>query len=172
MTVIIGIDPGATGYICAIRGAEKIDFRRIPHFKQVVGRTNRSFVDIRKMVKLLKSVHQSGSDIFAMVERQQPFQRDGKSACFIMGRNYGTLLNALDITDTAYDVVSPVTWKKHFGLSKRGTETEDQMKQRAADLAVQFYPALADDIRADKDFGLAECLLIGRYGGIKHGLGQ
>ena len=169
MTLVVGIDPGATGYISATLG-ERIEFKKLPQKKQLIGKTHRSLIDFKALHSLLCRLKTVPGGLFVTVERQQPFERDGKSACFIMGGNYRSILNAIEFADIPFDVVSPVTWKNHFGLGKRPNETPPQAKQRAADLAAQLYPSIGDAIRKDKGFGLAESLLIGRFGAIKHGL--
>ena len=176
--LIVGIDPGAAGFISAVSGC-KVEFRPIPHFKMLIGKTHRSIVDIKAALKLFAMLKNSAAatEAFAIIERQQAMvgkggdgqRRDGASGAFIMGGNYRTLLNALDLAELPYDVVSPVVWKKHFELLKRPTETQPQAKQRAADYAAKLYPSVADAIRKDRQHGLAESLLIGRYGAIKHG---
>lgn len=166
--IIIGIDPGATGYISATRDG-LVEFKKLPVKKILIGKTNRTLIDFTPLYWMLSKLKNNGES-FCTIERQQPMQHDGKSSCFMMGRNYGAILNAVAFAAMPHDVVSPVTWKKHFGLGKRTGESAVSMKQRAADLASNLYPTVADDIAKDKDFGLAESLLIGRFGAIKHGL--
>lgn len=187
MTVIVGIDPGAAGYISVI-SETKVEYRKIPHHKQLIGKTNRSIVNIKLMLKYMEAIKSaSKGKLFVFVERQQPmagprFKRKGPdgekqeggggssvSSAFLMGANYYALLNSFILARVPYEVISPVAWKKHFALTKRPGEGPQQAKQRAADLAVQYHPDLESAIARDRQHGLAESLLIARFGAIKFG---
>lgn len=109
-----------------------------------------------KLMEILKRAADSYCKI--MVEKQWARKGQGISSMFNLGESYGYVRGAIEAFQVSYELVSPQTWKKEFGV------TSD--KQTSIDTAKRLFPRVnllpTDRSRKDSD-GIAESLLLAEY---------
>lgn len=145
MTVIIGIDPGATGAIAVITLAG-----------QLVAVTDTPYFDGRVSAPTLASLIAPHTGAVAVVEQAQAYPGQGVSSVFKYGVGYGVILGVLGTLHIPIHHVTPAVWKKAAGLSK----DKGASRRRATEL----WPDRADLFARVKDDGRAEAALIGVHG--------
>ena len=145
MSLVLGVDPGASGGLALLDRAGRLQFAEpMPVLRNAV-----PTVDVRQIGHLLTGHH----DVFAYVERAQAMPRQGVSSSFAYGVIFGSILTALADLGIGYELVSASAWKRALGLTSDKAQSLDRVRQ--------IYPALA---LKRKDDGLAEAVLIARYG--------
>ncbi len=122
MKFVLGLDPGATGGICAISSdrsvAELISSSDLEH---------ETCEAIRRLV--------AKYDIqTAIVERVASFPGQGATSTFTFGRRYGLIRGVLLALSVPLRDVAPQTWQKVLGLSidksSNAGLTEDEKKKK------------------------------------------
>lgn len=144
----IGIDPGSKGCVACIEG-DTISF--YPLTGNVS--TYQDCIDILSAI---------GTSTYVAVEDVHglPGQSCTANTTFMKLAGMAELVGWY-ISTAGYMKVSPVTWKKHFGLTSKGL-SKTERKHLSIDLAKKLYPSVADQLTASRD-GWAEALLIARY---------
>lgn len=150
--IIIGIDPGFSGAIAiwrpAIRNLYIYDMPTIPNAK---GKTE---LDLHTLHDLLEP--EDDTRHIAVVEQVAAMRGQGVSSMFRFGQGFGAIQMALAAHKIETHYVTPVQWKKHFGLSS------DKGVSRG--LAMQRVPEKAHEFKRVKDDGRAEAALLAIYG--------
>jgi hypothetical protein len=159
--IVIGIDPGMSGGIAAIHVSDTYEvvampIRRNPDFKTV----RRNQVDAWELWQMFARLCGSHSpeDVLVVIEKQQamgPNDKIAKSSLVNLGHSTG----CFDMLFAARRLVevsrpTPQRWKKHYGLGPS--------KKDALALARKLWPNAP--IQLEKHDGLAEALLIARWG--------
>lgn len=144
--VFIGIDPGKNGGIayisCPTKGVESA--------------TSLAYTD-----SLLLDVCEAQStfkDVVCCLEQVHAFPGQSAQSQFNFGQSYGFIRGVLEANEISYQVISPMKWKKEFGL------TSD--KQLSIDVCRRLFPGvcLRATERCKKDHdGMAEALLMAEY---------
>jgi len=151
---IIGIDPGVTGAIAILRGAET-EIHDMPVL-DVKGGHDFNRLEIVHLLSGAGAEH-------VYIERVQPMGgpkfkgRNGAKQTFQLGCALETLRTACAALRLPYTLVSPQVWKRKFGLLQ---QTKDA--SRAA--ALRLFPEQAERLNRKKDHNRAEALLIAAYG--------
>lgn len=149
----IGIDPGKQGAIAlydpANHSLHVVDMPLVPRPKGKKGEDT----NYAALADLL--VKPDDVMVFALMEDVWSMPREGVSSAHAFGRNNGALLMGLAAGKIPHGLVTPVRWKKYFGLSR------DKGASRA--LAIQRFPDAADLFVRVKDDGRAEAALIALY---------
>lgn len=141
--LVLGIDPGMTGAMAWVdrRGVLK-EIEDMP----LVGNE----VNYRLLSLLIPAY---GRVEFAVVEKQQPFPKQGISSAFKLGASWGMILGILATYEIPIHEVSPAVWKKKLpGLGKD--------KNLSRKLAMARWPQHADLFKRVKDDGRAEAALM------------
>jgi Holliday junction resolvasome RuvABC endonuclease subunit len=149
--VIVGIDPGLSGAIALLNPTTReVVVHDMP---LVASKAGRSETDLHNLARLLipEGVHN-----IAVLEQVHAMPKQGSASTFRFGQNYGACQMA--ISGHGYDVrdVTPQSWKKHFRLGSDGNAS------RA--LAMQRFPAMAEELKRKKDHNRAEAILLALYG--------
>lgn len=142
----IGIDPGKKGGIALIdvrESGERV-VSVYPYaddtLKEVCGRL-------------------CGMPTLCIVEKVSAMPKQGVTSTFHFGQSFGYILGVLEACRVPYQLVTPKTWKKHFGL------TDD--KKRSVETAKRLFPNTSllptPKCRVESD-GMAEALLMALYG--------
>jgi crossover junction endodeoxyribonuclease RuvC len=151
----IGIDPGLSGAIVAIRGTEVLLCEDVPTFAQDKGRE----YDIPAMADMLRCVI-LGRDVLVTLERAQAMPKQGVTSMFNFGRGYGIWLGILGGLGIPYQTVRPCDWTRMLkGLPGKG-------KERSILFASQYFPDLEltpGRCRKPKD-GRADAACLAWYG--------
>jgi crossover junction endodeoxyribonuclease RuvC len=155
MFMIIGIDPGQTGSLVAMkRDGTILDTLLMPTIK--IGTKTR--VNGAAIAAWLEEV-QSGWNCmwYAYLEKVGPMPKQQASSSFSFGHAAGLVEGVLTGAGISLTLVSPQAWKKHAGLI--GTD-----KDVARSRAVQLYPGCRMLDQKGKGQAIADALLIARYG--------
>jgi crossover junction endodeoxyribonuclease RuvC len=95
----------------------------------------------------------------AAVEKVGARPGQGTVSMFSFGQSYGFILGVLTAFGIPYQLVSPATWKREFGLLK-------SQKQGSVDVCKRLFPGVnllpTERCRKESD-GMAESLLIAEY---------
>lgn len=153
MVLFCGIDPGYTGAVAFLGGSHLY----VHDMPVAPGPKGKIELDLFGLGQLLKP----GVDgtyparCIAMLEQVGTMPGQGISSAFRFGEGYGAIQMALAGHGWERHKVTPVKWKKHFGLSK------DKGVSRA--YAAKRFPGEANLFSRVKDDGRAEAALIALY---------
>ena len=152
--IILGIDPGLSGAICAYDGRSMSIFD-MPTFTVPINRKMRRVVDEDKLAGILSGF----TDAFAVVENVHSMPSQGVASAFTFGQGYGAIRGVLAALGIPRRYVEPSVWKRAFQL----THDKDMSRRRASEL----LPAFAIHWPLKKHDGRAESALLAYYG-LKH----
>lgn len=166
----VGIDCGFTGGIAAlIKGAPMPLLFEMPTVSFAVKRVRnrvsklgtKTELNDAAVLAILREVASYGK-LFVMLEKAQvrPDQGTVSSAEF-MGQYYAMRMACVAL-GLAYEPVHPATWKSD--IFRGQTRGDGDAKEASRAKAIQLYPMLASRLSLKKTHGLAEALLIARYG--------
>lgn len=156
--LMIGIDPGKTGAVVAIRYTlEVVTVADTPTFRAGKGRE----YDIPEMAALIVRASLAGKQVQAILERAQPMPKQGVTSTFSFGRGYGIWEGILGALGVRYRTVRPGEWTKKVlnGLPGKG-------KARSIQFARQMFPDLElipEGCRVPRD-GRADAACLAYYG--------
>lgn len=141
--IYIGIDPGKKGGVATIsEGGVKV----------YQWDDQRFIEDMRQHANWLDKC-------VAAVEKVGAMHGQGVTSMFSFGQSYGFILGVLATAGIPYQLVSPATWKREFGLLK-------SQKQGSVDVCKRLFPGVSllptERCRKESD-GMAESLLIAEY---------
>jgi hypothetical protein len=157
--ITLGIDPGLSGGVAAIDGTGRIVLLEPTPILdgQVRVFDGRALGDMLRARGLLWADGCNGSRCYAYIEHAQSMPRQGVASTFAYGVTFGSTIAAVRSLGIGYTLVRPAIWKRALGL--KGSD-----KRESIGLAGQHWPELS--LRR-KDDGLAEALLIARWGWLK-----
>jgi crossover junction endodeoxyribonuclease RuvC len=145
----LGIDPGLSGAMALLRGDTPILVADLP----IIRDRSLAWVDGNEMQsRLMQAI--AGGECHAFVERVSAMPKQGVSSSFQFGVGFGSILSLLQAMHISIELVTPVVWKKSYGLSKD--------KNASLHKARLLYPTA--ELHLAKHDGRAESLLIARYG--------
>ncbi len=152
----VGINGGAAALTVGEMGTALLDCIALP---TLADGSNRQ-IDVRRLGLWLESV----SPDIAYVENVTPMPSKGeerRSMGATSAFRFGMACGAIRATLVSYSIplvlVTPQSWKRHFGL--RGSNKED-----SRGLAVKLVPESSRLLSKKKDHNLAEALLLAVYG--------
>jgi crossover junction endodeoxyribonuclease RuvC len=156
----LGIDVGLRGAIAYVdvaphgSGGLTAHVEDMPIIGVQQGRKKRYVYDLAKVWRLTRGMVPHQEPMFATIEIVNAFPGQGVSSMFSLGQGTGLLEMALVAAEIPYEAVSPVRWKKTFGLIGSG-------KGKSRLLAQRLFPQI--NLGARKDEGRAEALLLALY---------
>ena len=146
---ILGVDPGQSGGLAIIEGAELIDGIRMPTY-QISGK------HVVDATAVLQWVVGHGGFNAAVIEAVHAMPKQGVSSSFQFGRMLGGIEATVISFGKPVEYVSPATWKKAMGL--------DRDKAKAIDMAhLRFGQRARELITRKVDDGIAEAALLAAY---------
>lgn len=149
MRVVIGIDPGVNGAIAMLRASDG----SLVHLDDVpVVKYKRKELHLAAYLDLV----QSYDVVSACIEKVTATATGGVSSAFTFGGTFIAPQCFLLSAGIPYDLVTPNTWKKAFGLYKVDKDASRQT-------ATRFYPDAVAQLKFKKDHNKADALLIARY---------
>lgn len=150
-TIYAALDPGRLGAIAFIYPDGRVVIEDMPTAEEVV--------------KRIGSIWSDTEDYRVAIEDVHPLPGQSCTATFSYGQNV-MLAKMLGMCYNMHPVmVSPMKWKKFYGLKRAEDESKAAFKRRSVDLARELYPSAADLLKYSKD-GRAEALLIAHW--LKH----
>ena len=121
--LFIGIDPGASGAICALVPATKgIAFLQPPYDKNTYDK-----------IMATQSAHNIR---IIMIEQVSPIRGASAGSNFKFGYNTGQINAIAEITGIGVDLVRPKAWHKKIGMIKK----QPHIKKEVAAIAHRLYP--------------------------------
>lgn len=144
--LIAGVDPGSKGAIAVINGAFEIQdliFSAKP-------------TDIRDIWKKYR-----GYDFFVFIEEVHAIFGSSAKSTFGFGRNFGSIMGALEALNIGYDFVPPKTWQ--YKYHKKHMKIKDP-KERSLKAATALYPKVSFRHNERLHDGIVDALLIATYG--------
>lgn len=149
--MFVGIDPGLKGAMVTISEDKKIV--SVCKFNETLYKAN------------LDLLEHGGWEVHVCLEQVHAMPKQGVCSCFNFGLNFGIIQGLLIAYGFKYSLVSPMKWKRHFGV------TSD--KATSISKAHELFPE-ADLRRTERckkdDDGIAEALLLAEYCRQKHTL--
>ena len=116
----------------------------------------KTVTDLRTLARLLMPRTDWDGQHTAVLEQVSAMPGQGVSSTFRFGQNFGAVQMAIAGHGYVSHLVTPVTWKKHFKLSR------DKGVSRS--LAMDRFPNQAEKFSRVKDDGRAEAALLALYG--------
>lgn len=148
MTLIIGVDPGASGAVAWIRHG-------VHHAL--------AFKDLTE-AEVLLAFESFGPNTFAYLESVHSMPGQGVASTFKFGMNYGGLRMALIAAGIGFETVTPAKWQRALGCLSKGDKKITRAK------AQEMFPEVSITGRGMKSptHAVADSLLIAEYGRRTH----
>ena len=157
--ITIAIDPGLTGALAMIDHHGLQACVDMPIMAKSSG-TVKNQVNAAALSSLL-SEWINGHDkneVMVLMEVVRAMPKQGSSSTFSLGHTSGIIEGVVAAKGLPHEMVTPQTWKKHFGL--------DSDKEKARTLAQRLYPEAS--LARMRDHNRSEAILLARYGYEKH----
>jgi crossover junction endodeoxyribonuclease RuvC len=146
---VLGIDPGLSGAIALIRDGDYAEVWDMPTMGR--GSGTKQQINAAEVGKLLREC----PPCVAYMELVGAMPGQGVSSMFNFGKSAGAVLGALGALQFPVAEVTPVKWKREFGLIGKD-------KDLARTAAQQLMPTAPLSLK--KHGGRADALLIALYG--------
>lgn len=148
----IGIDVGLTGAVSFLAQdgtlLNVVDMPTMP-----VSGGKKYQINGAALAQLIRE-HLTNGDTRVIIERVNVYPKQGISSNGRLMHSLGMVEGVVAALGLPYELVTPQSWKKHFGL--RGSE-----KDASRSLAQRYYPSAS--LARKKDHGRAEALLLAHY---------
>lgn len=152
MKIWIGVDPGASGAICALGEDGSTVFKDYD-------------VNPYSMASWLHDLSQSHDIHMCMIEDVHAIFGSSAKGTFNFGFNVGILHGIIRTLGLPLDLVQPKAWQKHFGVTAKGKE----IKKNVAEIAIRLFPtAEIYGIKGGLLDGRSDALLIAAFCKFKH----
>jgi crossover junction endodeoxyribonuclease RuvC len=156
MTTILGVDPGLSGAIAAVRDGRLLRVDDMPtEATGSAGRIKRR-VAAATLHWLIREIRADHDDLIAVVESVASRPGQGVAGMFSLGDSAGALRGVLQASLVRVEFVTPAAWKRAMKLNAD--------KGLARTLASQMWPEHARRFARVCDDGRAEAALIAAYG--------
>jgi crossover junction endodeoxyribonuclease RuvC len=149
----IGIDPGLTGAIAILRDGKYHSLFDMPTTAKGGSGSVKYEVSPAALRTIFHVNIPADAAYKAIIERVNSRPGQAASATFSLGDSFGTARAALACSGIAYLDVTPVTWKKFYGLGS------DKEQSRA--LASKLFPEA--ELHLKKHHDRSEALLMANY---------
>ena len=150
--ITIGIDPGLTGAVAFLRNGEYYSLFDIPTTLKGSGSVKQE-VEPGGLKRMFLERLEGREDVAIALERVSAMPGQGSSSVFSFGDTYGCCRSVASLTGYPLHLVTPTTWKKHFGLGR------DKEESRA--LASRLFPGA--ELHLKKHADRAEALLMAHW---------
>ena len=154
LRLTIGIDPGLSGAVAILADGEMVDVFDMPTVGR--GKAGRQTVNAGDLAARLRAYMRSavGAHVHAGIELVGAMPGQGVVSMFRFGQAFGAVQGVIAAMGISTEYVTPVTWKRAYGLL--GTQ-KDASRGKASDL----YPLAP--LSRKRDHGRADALLIARW---------
>ena len=150
--ITVGIDPGLTGAVAFLRNGEYYSLFDIPTTLKGSGSVKQE-VEPGGLKRMFLERLEGREDVAIALERVSAMPGQGSSSVFSFGDTYGCCRSVASLTGHPLHLVTPTTWKKHFGLGR------DKEESRA--LASRLFPGA--ELHLKKHADRAEALLMAHW---------
>lgn len=152
--ITVGIDPGLTGAVGVLRDGRFVAVESMPTVAKGAGAVKNE-VSPSGLLAILREKVPAVDAVSVVIERVNARPGEGVSSAFSLGDSFGVVRGVVAVARVETHYVTPVKWKKHFGL------TAD--KELSRSLAHRLFPEAAALMRYKKDADKAEALLLARW---------
>jgi crossover junction endodeoxyribonuclease RuvC len=149
MIRVVGIDPGLSGALALLVHGQVALVCDLPTMELRGGKRQ---LNCRGLAEILKEMEPDE----VVVEQVGSMPRQGVSSVFSFGMTYGMIQGVTLALNLPLHLITPQTWKKHFGLI-------NSEKDAARSLAIQRFPEAARHLDRKKDVDRADAILIAAY---------
>lgn len=153
--IVIGIDPGQTGAIAALKNNTVMSVHDMPVSGRLHGKGQQ--VDASELSSILLGVMAKDRDRVVHLESVSARPGQGVSSMFRFGESVGVVLGVCGALQIPIKWQGPQKWKKAAGLT--GKE-----KDAARTLAIQRHPEVSDMLTRKRDVGRADAICIAEFG--------
>ena len=150
--ITVGIDPGLTGAVAFLRNGEYYSLFDIPTTLKGSGSVKQE-VEPGGLKRMFLERLEGREDVAIALERVSAMPGQGSSSVFSFGDTYGCCRSVASLTGYPLHLVTPTTWKKHFGLGR------DKEESRA--LASRLFPGA--ELHLKKHADRAEAFLMAHW---------
>ena len=150
---IIGVDPGQSGTIAAIRDGRVIALHDMPTMARLHGKGQQ--VDAAELSSIILDIIPPRRVLYLEAVAAMPGQ--GVSSTFRFGESVGVVLGVCGALQIPVRWITPAIWKRRAGLI--GKE-----KDASRTLAIQRHPEVADMLKMKKDNGRSDAICIAEFG--------
>lgn len=158
MKIILGIDPGCSGAIAAVKGQKLVSVFDMPTVERKVGKSVKRFVAPHELhTELAAFLIDHECECF--IEQVSAMPGQGVTSMFNFGRSLGNVEGVLASLKIRYHFVPPLTWQRAVRLTGG--------KEGARALAMQMFPEMSSAFSRVKDNGRADAALIALYGSMQ-----
>lgn len=158
-TIVVGIDPGATGALCFIDTADwTIEVFDMPSFWIEVNGKRRRVVDKEALASL---VHSRRPRLLS-TEKVHSMPDQSAQSVFTFGRFYGQIEMLSVMSGAEFLETDPAVWKRQMGVSAD--------KDFSIFRAKQLVPASSVYLTRKKDHDRSEAILLALFGVFNLGL--
>ena len=166
MTVVLGIDPGATGAIAILADGDLVAVEDMPIDQVQVGAHLRSRISAHRLWSILGSAR--GAHVFIERPEARPLRgRDkatgqtvlrqpGAAGMLAFGEGYGMLVMGCVAAGMVLTELRPGAWKRAAGVAA----AKDDARRKSADT----FPRQAHLFARKKDDGRGDSVLLAVYG--------
>ena len=155
--ITIDIDPGLSGAVGVLRDGRFVAVEDMPTVAKGSGSV-KSEVDAAGLLAILRHHVAPDEDVAVVLERVNAMPGQGVSSVFSLGDSFGVARAAVAAARLSLTYTSPVTWKRHFGLSSD--------KEQCRAFAIRLYPDAPLNLKKYAD--RAEALLMAQWLYEKH----
>ena len=130
--VYLGIDPGISGGIAAIRLHK--DGTKLIHASKCA----RDLIELANTLRIYIAGVKP-ENIHIVIEQVHSMPKQGVKSTFTFGVNYGAWMGILGSLELAYDKIRPQQWQSIYDKSDFGPEYRDR-KNGLKNLAIKLFP--------------------------------
>ena len=154
---VLAIDPGIGGAIALVDDHSCLAAFNMPIEQKRSGRKQVDALRLyQQIIELFTCTPAQLSETHALIEQVAARPGQGVSGMFSFGDSFGVARTVLAVTFERTEMVMPNVWKKAMGLTKD--------KAYSLTLARRSFPDARPSLTRKKDEGVAEALLLARYG--------
>lgn len=174
MTLILGVDPGASGAFAVYDNIAQriISIEDMPVWYQTVGKKKRKRVDALALADMFDTYEMMGVELVVM-EAVGGRPRQSASAAFVFGYGVGLIYMAALYSKIVIETVPPAAWKKLLNVPGKQNGSDDDILARADELFPHDRHLWRGE-RGGKKVDRAEASMLARFGAdhVWHTLGQ
>lgn len=174
MTLILGVDPGASGAFAVYDNIAQriISIEDMPVWYQTIGKKKRKRVDALALADMFDTYEMMGVELVVM-EAVGGRPRQSASAAFVFGYGVGLIYMAALYSRIVIETVPPAGWKKILNVPGKQNGSDDDILSRADEIFPHDRHLWRGE-RGGKKVDRAEAAMLARFGAdhVLHTLGQ
>jgi crossover junction endodeoxyribonuclease RuvC len=146
VTAWVGIDPGQTGGLALISGAELLDVVPMPVIdKEVMG---------GQIAEILRAWRRSQEEISVCIEQVGSMPKQGVASTFKFGKSFGIALGVVSAMGLPMVRMRPQKWRGIMGLPTPANKNHSRL------LSTELWPSMSEHWKLKNQDGKAEAALI------------